>query len=88
MRNYITREVRNVSEQDNAKEFWKYFLRIKEKNQNLFFELNLEGDHSIKSALWADARSRAACEYFRDVVLFNTTQKNQTHPTHLVCRMN
>ncbi|XP_072066605.1 protein FAR1-RELATED SEQUENCE 6-like [Arachis hypogaea] len=73
VRNYIIREVRNISEHDNGKKFGKYLLRMKEKNQNLFFELNLEGDHSIKSALWADARSRAACEYFRDVVLFNTT---------------
>ncbi|RYR61046.1 hypothetical protein Ahy_A04g018146 [Arachis hypogaea] len=46
---------------------------MKEKNQNFFFELSLEGDHSIKYAFWADARSRAACEYFGDVVSFDTT---------------
>ncbi|RYR78227.1 hypothetical protein Ahy_A01g002960 isoform B [Arachis hypogaea] len=40
VRNYITRNVRNVSEQDDAKEF---------------------------------ARSRAAYEYFGDVVSFDTT---------------
>ncbi|XP_016195916.1 protein FAR1-RELATED SEQUENCE 4-like [Arachis ipaensis] len=73
VRNYITREVRNVSEQDDAQEFGKYLLRMKEKNQNFFFELNLEGDHSIKNAFWADARSRAACKYFGVVVSFDTT---------------
>ncbi|RYR49385.1 hypothetical protein Ahy_A07g035869 [Arachis hypogaea] len=73
VRNYITREVRNVSEQDDAKEFGKYLLRMKEKNQNFLFELNLEGDHSIKNAFWADARSKAACKYFGDVVSFDTT---------------
>ncbi|RYQ91694.1 hypothetical protein Ahy_B09g097686 [Arachis hypogaea] len=73
VRNYITRELRNVSKQEDAKEFGKYLLRMKENNQNFFFELNLEGDYSIKNAFWADARSRAACEYFRDVVSFNTT---------------
>ncbi|RYR48343.1 hypothetical protein Ahy_A07g034368 [Arachis hypogaea] len=72
VRNYITREVRNVSKQDDSKEFRKYLLRMKEKNQNFFFELNLEGDHSIKNAFWADARSRAACKYFGDVVSFDT----------------
>ncbi|XP_057724028.1 protein FAR1-RELATED SEQUENCE 4-like [Arachis stenosperma] len=46
---------------------------MKEKNQNFFFELNLEGDHCIKHAFWADARSRAAFEYFKDVVSFDTT---------------
>ncbi|XP_016206076.1 protein FAR1-RELATED SEQUENCE 5-like [Arachis ipaensis] len=82
VRNYITREVRNVSEQDDAKEFRKYLLRMKENNQNLFFELNLEGDHSIKHAFWADTRSRAACEYFGDVVSFNTTYNTNRYSVH------
>ena len=63
VRNYITREVRNVSEQEDSKEFGKYLLRMKEKNPNFFFELQLEEDQSIKLAFWADARSRAAFEY-------------------------
>ncbi|RYQ99627.1 hypothetical protein Ahy_B07g087588 isoform A [Arachis hypogaea] len=73
VRNYITREVRNVSEQEDAKEFGKYLLRMKEKNPNFFFELQLEEDQSIKLAFWADARSRAAFEYFGDVISFDTT---------------
>ncbi|RYR42507.1 hypothetical protein Ahy_A08g038978 [Arachis hypogaea] len=73
VRNYITREVRNVLEQEDAKKFRKYLLRMKEKNQNFFFELELEDDQSIKLAFWANARSRAAFEYFRDVISFETT---------------
>ncbi|RYR02824.1 hypothetical protein Ahy_B06g081660 isoform A [Arachis hypogaea] len=73
VRNYITWEVWNVSEQHDAKEYGKYLLRMKEKNQTFFFELNLEGNHSIKHAFWADARSREACEYFKDVISFDTT---------------
>ncbi|RYQ91351.1 hypothetical protein Ahy_B09g097245 [Arachis hypogaea] len=34
--------------------------------------LDLEGDHSIKNAFWANTRSRDAYEYFGDVVSFNT----------------
>ncbi|RYQ86306.1 hypothetical protein Ahy_B10g105975 [Arachis hypogaea] len=83
VRNYITREVRNVSEQEDAKEFGKYFLRMKEKNPNFFFELELEEDQSIKLAFWADARSRAAFEYFRDVISFDTTYN--TNRYNLVC---
>ncbi|RYQ95419.1 hypothetical protein Ahy_B08g090697 [Arachis hypogaea] len=64
VRNYITRKVQNVSEEDDAKEFGKI------KN---FFKLNLEVDHSIKNTFWVDARSRAVYEYFRDVVSFDTT---------------
>ncbi|RYQ86027.1 hypothetical protein Ahy_B10g105681 [Arachis hypogaea] len=83
VRNYITREVRNVSEQEDAKEFGKYFLRMKEKNPNFFFELQLEDDQSIKLAFWADARSRAAFEYFGDVISFDTTYN--TNRYNLVC---
>ncbi|RYR76932.1 hypothetical protein Ahy_A01g001440 isoform G [Arachis hypogaea] len=46
---------------------------MKEKNPNFFFELELEEDQSIKLAFWADARSRAAFEYFGDVISFDTT---------------
>ncbi|RYR20430.1 hypothetical protein Ahy_B03g065547 [Arachis hypogaea] len=48
VRNYITREVRNVSQLEDAKEFEKYLLRMKEKNPNFFFELELKVDQSIK----------------------------------------
>ncbi|XP_072074487.1 protein FAR1-RELATED SEQUENCE 5-like [Arachis hypogaea] len=83
VRNYITREVRNVSEQEDANEFGKYLLRMKEKNQNFFFELELEEDQSIKLAFWDDARSRAAFEYFGDVISFDTTYN--TNRYNLVC---
>ncbi|RYR72711.1 hypothetical protein Ahy_A02g006926 isoform J [Arachis hypogaea] len=56
---------------------------MKEKNQNFFFELELEEDQSIKLAFWADARSRAAFEYFGDVISFDTTYN--TNRYNLVC---
>ncbi|RYQ99599.1 hypothetical protein Ahy_B07g087539 [Arachis hypogaea] len=56
---------------------------MKEKNPNFFFELQLEEDQSIKLAFWADARSRAAFEYFRDVISFDTTYN--TNRYNLVC---
>ncbi|XP_072062059.1 protein FAR-RED ELONGATED HYPOCOTYL 3-like [Arachis hypogaea] len=46
---------------------------MKEKNQNFFFELNLEGNHCIKHAFGVDARSKPAFDYFGDVVSFDTT---------------
>ncbi|RYR04432.1 hypothetical protein Ahy_B06g084157 [Arachis hypogaea] len=56
---------------------------MKEKNQNFFFELELENDQSIKLAFWADARSRAACEYFEDVISVDTTYNANRY--NLVC---
>ncbi|XP_020979983.1 protein FAR1-RELATED SEQUENCE 4-like [Arachis ipaensis] len=80
VRNYITREVRNIFEQDDTKEFRKHLLRMKEKNQ-IFLELNLEIDHFIKNVFWADARSRAAYESFGDIS-FGTTYN--THRYNMV----
>ncbi|RYR73646.1 hypothetical protein Ahy_A02g008085 [Arachis hypogaea] len=73
VRNYIMRKVQNVSKLEDAKEFGKYLLRKKEKNPNFFFELELEVDQLINIAFWVDTRSWAACEYFRDVISFDTT---------------
>ncbi|XP_016165119.1 protein FAR-RED IMPAIRED RESPONSE 1-like [Arachis ipaensis] len=55
---------------------------MKEKNQNFFFELNIEGNHSIKHAFWADVRSRAACEYFGDMISFDTTYNTNKYSVH------
>ncbi|RYQ99465.1 hypothetical protein Ahy_B07g087396 [Arachis hypogaea] len=43
------------------------------EKDNFFSELELDDDQSIKLAFWADARSRAAFEYFRDVISFDMT---------------
>ncbi|QHO50972.1 Transposon protein [Arachis hypogaea] len=41
VKNYITREVHDISELDDAKEFGKILMLIKEKNHNFFSNLNL-----------------------------------------------
>ncbi|XP_015960283.1 protein FAR1-RELATED SEQUENCE 6-like [Arachis duranensis] len=83
-KNYITRKVRNISKEDDAKEFGKYLVRMKEKNQNFFFELNLEGNYCIKHTFWVDARSRAAFDYFGDMVSFDITYKQTGFTTYEV----
>ncbi|RYR03861.1 hypothetical protein Ahy_B06g083251 [Arachis hypogaea] len=40
---------------------------------NFFSELELEVDQLIKIAFWVDARCKAACEYFRDIISFDAT---------------
>ncbi|MED6116105.1 hypothetical protein PIB30_117534 [Stylosanthes scabra] len=73
VRNFITRDIRNVSEDQDANELGGYLYRMKEQNKDFFYEIALDGDNRIKNVFWADARSRAACEYFGDVVWFETT---------------
>ncbi|XP_015935308.1 protein FAR1-RELATED SEQUENCE 5-like [Arachis duranensis] len=78
VRNYITREVQNISEQDDAKGFGKYLLRMKKKNQNFFFELEIEDNQSIKLGFWADTRSIAAFESISEMLFHSTPPTIQT----------
>ncbi|XP_057733936.1 protein FAR-RED IMPAIRED RESPONSE 1-like [Arachis stenosperma] len=42
-------------------------------------QLNVDENHSIRNVFWADARCRAAWEYFGDVVTFDTTYKTNRY---------
>ncbi|RYR18029.1 hypothetical protein Ahy_B03g062662 [Arachis hypogaea] len=59
------------------------FVKNERVKSEIFFELELEEDQSIKLAFWTDVRSRAAFEYFGDVISFDTTYN--TNRYNLVC---
>jgi hypothetical protein len=50
-----------------------YFTRMREMNDGFYAMMDLDDDSRLRNVFWADARSRAAYEYFGDVVTFNTT---------------
>ncbi|XP_042944843.1 protein FAR1-RELATED SEQUENCE 5-like [Carya illinoinensis] len=50
-----------------------YFLRMQYKNLGFFALMDLDDDGRLKNIFWADPRSRAAYQYFDDVVTFDTT---------------
>ncbi|KAL4286256.1 hypothetical protein AHAS_Ahas19G0068000 [Arachis hypogaea] len=66
--NHVARSVRVIEEEGDAQSLMQYFHRMQEQNRNFFYEVKLDEQHHIKHAFWADARSRAAYEYFDDVV--------------------
>lgn len=43
------------------------------KNSGFFSLMDMDDDLRLKNVFWADARSRAAYQYFGDVVTFDTT---------------
>ena len=51
----------------------EYFLRMQYKNPGFFALMDLDDDGRLKNVFWADPRSRAAYQYFGDVVTFDTT---------------
>ncbi|XP_015939167.1 protein FAR1-RELATED SEQUENCE 5-like [Arachis duranensis] len=75
VRNYIGSHLRISGDETGPKELLKHFSRMKELNPNFFFEIDVDENHSIRNVFWADARCRAAWEYFGDVVTFDTTYK-------------
>ncbi|XP_015965822.1 protein FAR1-RELATED SEQUENCE 5-like [Arachis duranensis] len=79
VRNYISRHLRISGDETDPKELLKHFSRMKELNPNFFFEIDVDENHSIRNVFWADARCRAAWEYFGDVVTFDTTYKTNRY---------
>ncbi|XP_058209130.1 protein FAR1-RELATED SEQUENCE 4-like isoform X1 [Rhododendron vialii] len=51
----------------------RYFMRMKADNSDLFFAMDLNEKGRLRNVFWTDARSRAACKEFGDVVTFDTT---------------
>ncbi|KAF5444893.1 hypothetical protein F2P56_033985 [Juglans regia] len=51
----------------------KYFCRMQYKNPGFFALMDLDDEGRLKNVFWADPRSRAAYQYFGDVVTFDTT---------------
>ncbi|XP_016205085.1 protein FAR1-RELATED SEQUENCE 5-like [Arachis ipaensis] len=79
VRNYLSRKVRNVTEEMDAREMLKYFTRMKDMNSDFYFDIELDQNKRLKTIFWADARSRAAYEYFGDAVSFDTTYKTNRY---------
>ncbi|XP_058207248.1 protein FAR1-RELATED SEQUENCE 6-like isoform X1 [Rhododendron vialii] len=50
-----------------------YFMKMKADNSDFFYALDLNEKGRLRNVFWADARSRAACKEFGDVVTFDAT---------------
>ncbi|GLT54152.1 hypothetical protein SLA2020_273750 [Shorea laevis] len=50
-----------------------YFKRMQKKNEGFHYVIDMDDNNRMRNVFWADARSRAAYEYFGDVITFDTT---------------
>ncbi|KAF5468439.1 hypothetical protein F2P56_012589 [Juglans regia] len=50
-----------------------YFKRMRKMNDDFVSVMDVDDESRIRNVFWADARSRAAYEYFGDVITFDTT---------------
>lgn len=73
VRNLVVKERRTLGKDGDGKALLAYFTRMREYNKDFFYEMDLDDDFHVKNVFWADAKSWVACEYFGDVVSFDTT---------------
>ncbi|XP_057251697.1 protein FAR-RED IMPAIRED RESPONSE 1-like [Beta vulgaris subsp. vulgaris] len=73
LRNIVAKERRLKFKDGDANAMLSYFNRMTDDNQQFFHMHRLDDEGHMKDVLWVDARSRAAYEYFRDVVCFDAT---------------
>ncbi|PKA64412.1 Protein FAR1-like sequence 6 [Apostasia shenzhenica] len=62
----------------------QFFTKIQAKSANFFYLMDLDVEGRVRNVLWADARSRAAYQYFGDVVTFDTSYIEHKHKIPLV----
>ncbi|XP_042974626.1 protein FAR-RED ELONGATED HYPOCOTYL 3-like [Carya illinoinensis] len=72
-RNYIDKSRHLRLGASGARALRQYFLRMQYKNPGFFYMMDIDDDGRLKNVFWADPRSRAAYQYFGDVVTFDTT---------------
>ncbi|KAL6551959.1 hypothetical protein OROGR_008113 [Orobanche gracilis] len=72
-RNYIDKVRRLRLGTGDAEAIQNYFVRMQKQNSNFYYVMDVDDDSSLRNVFWADARCRAAYEYFGDVITFDTT---------------
>ncbi|XP_058210670.1 protein FAR-RED IMPAIRED RESPONSE 1-like [Rhododendron vialii] len=72
-RNYVDKVRRSLVKEGDAEAMHNYFMKMKADNSDFFFAMDLDDNGRLRNVFWADARSRAACKEFGDVVTFDTT---------------
>ena len=71
VRNYIGRQRRALGKDGDGQALMSHFSHMRQMNNDFFYEIDFDEKKKISNVFWADARSRAACEEFGDVVSFD-----------------
>jgi hypothetical protein len=72
-RNYIIKARELRLGKGGAQVLYDYFSRMQKQNGGFYFAMNMDDDSRLRNVFWADARSRAAYDFFEDVITFDTT---------------
>ncbi|PNX99877.1 protein FAR1-related sequence 6-like, partial [Trifolium pratense] len=72
-RNYIDKVRRLRLGTGDADAVQNYFIRMQKQNNQFYYVMDFDDESRLRNVFWADARSRAAYEYFGEAVTFDTT---------------
>ncbi|KAJ3674111.1 hypothetical protein LUZ60_006103 [Juncus effusus] len=72
-RNYLYGWRNALIVEGDAEAMRSYFKKMRSDNSDFFYEMDWDDFGRLRNVFWADARSRAACKEFGDVVTFDTT---------------
>jgi hypothetical protein len=72
-RNYIEKARELRLGKGGAQALRDYFSRMQKQNDGFYYVMDVDDDCRLRNVFWADARSRAAYEFFGDVITFDTT---------------
>ncbi|XP_058217556.1 protein FAR-RED IMPAIRED RESPONSE 1-like [Rhododendron vialii] len=78
-RNHVDKVRRSLLVEGDAEAMHNYFMKMKADNSDFFFAMDLDDEGRLRNVFWVDARSRAACKEFGDVVTFDTTYLVNRH---------
>ncbi|XP_042978660.1 protein FAR1-RELATED SEQUENCE 5-like [Carya illinoinensis] len=73
VKNYLKNKRRKLFEEGDAQRLYVYFLDRQCKEPGFVYSMQVGENGCMGSCFWADARSRAAYQYFGDVVTFDAT---------------
>ncbi|KAF5447650.1 hypothetical protein F2P56_033186 [Juglans regia] len=70
--NFIDKAIHLRLGKGGGKTLSDYFDRMREMNDGFVSVMDMDDEFRVKNVFWADARSRAAYEYFGNVITFDT----------------
>ncbi|KAG7963945.1 hypothetical protein I3843_09G143900 [Carya illinoinensis] len=73
IQNYLGKRRRQFLGEEDAQSLYTYFLESECNNPGFVYSIQVDVDGSMGNCFWVDGRSRAAYQYFGDVVTFDTT---------------
>ncbi|CAL5184086.1 unnamed protein product [Lathyrus oleraceus] len=63
---------------------YNFLCRMQLTNPHFFYLMDFNDEGHLRNVLWVDARSRAACGYFSDVIYFDNTYLSNKYEIPLV----